>query len=161
VVNTPFPRANGEIANCTKWYAPRNEYDTSFSVLHSQQLEIAEFYAMNPSVKSDCRGMSIGTHYCVSTYAGGYPAGFPGFIVASSSPVSSTSVAKSTHVRTGVLTPSPIQTGMVSACDKFYKVIADDSCYNIANNRISLSSFYAWNPAVNTDCSGLQANEYV
>ncbi|KAJ5167853.1 uncharacterized protein N7482_003447, partial [Penicillium canariense] len=147
VVNTPIPCANGEIANCTKWYAPRNEYDTCFSVLHSQQLEIAEFHAMNPSVKSDCSGMSIGTYYCVSTYK---------------VPVSSTPVAKSTPVRTGISTPYPIQTGMVSTCDKFYKVVADDSCVNIANEYgISTSSFYAWNLAVKTDCSGLQADEYV
>lgn len=117
---------------------------------------------MNPSVKSDYRGMSISTYYSVSTYAGGYPAGFPGFIVASSSPVSSTPVAKSTPVKTRVSTPSPFQTGIVPTCDKFYKVIAGDSCYDIANNNaISLSSFYAWNPAVDTDCSSLQANEYV
>lgn len=99
-----------------EWYEPRNEYDTYFSVLHSQQLEITEFYAMNPSVTSDCRGMSFGTYYCVSTYASGYPAGFPGFIVATSSAVSCQQYPSSqVHPREDwVSTPSPIQTGMVS-----------------------------------------------
>ena len=51
---------------------------------------------------------------------------------------------------------------MVSSCNDFYKVILNDSCYDIANNHsILLSSFYDWNPAVRTDCSGLEANEYV
>ncbi|KAJ5538227.1 hypothetical protein N7494_007706 [Penicillium frequentans] len=133
-------------------------------VLHTQELDIAEFFAMNPLVKSDCSGMSIGIYYCVSTYPGGSTPGFPGYATVSSSPVSSTVVAESKSVKasTGILTPSPIQTGMVSTCNKFYKVITDDSCYDIANdNGISLSSFYDWNPAVKTDCSGLQADEYV
>jgi hypothetical protein len=51
---------------------------------------------------------------------------------------------------------------MVATCDEFYEVVADDSCVDISNaNVISVASFYAWNPAVKTDCSGLQANEYV
>lgn len=51
---------------------------------------------------------------------------------------------------------------MVSTCDKFYEVVADDSCVDIANEYgISTSSSYAWNPAVKTDCAGLQADEYV
>jgi hypothetical protein len=35
-------------------------------------------------------------------------------------------------------------------------------CYDIASSHeITLASFYAWNPAVKTDCSGLQANECI
>jgi hypothetical protein len=50
---------------------------------------------------------------------------------------------------------------MVQTCDEFYKVILNDSCLDIANNHsIPLSSFYNWNPAINDDCSGLQADEY-
>lgn len=68
----------------------------------------------------------------------------------------------STTPRSGISTPSPIQTGMVSTCDDFFKVIPNDSCYDIANNHsIPLSSFRDGNPAVKTDCSGLEANEYV
>lgn len=104
---------------------------------------------MNPSVKSDCSGLSIGTYYCASTYEGGYPPGFPGWASSSSSPVSSIPLTSSTPTNIGVSTSSPIQTGMVSTCDKFYKVIADDGCYDIANDHgIPLASFYAWNPAV-------------
>ncbi|KAJ5548945.1 hypothetical protein N7513_006179 [Penicillium frequentans] len=66
------------------------------------------------------------------------------------------------HNASGITTPSPIQKGMVSNCDVFYEMIANDSCYGIANDHgVSLSDFYAWNPAVNSKCSGLQANEYV
>ena len=54
------------------------------------------------------------------------------------------------------MTPTLMQSGMVSDCDKFYYVEPDDGCYNIA-----LSDFYAWNPAVKDDCSGLEAEYYV
>jgi spore germination protein YaaH len=161
-VKTPIPRASGEIANCTDWFAPKSKYHTCNSVLTGRHISFDEFYAMNPSVKSDCSGLSIGTHYCISTYAGGYPPGFPGWVPSSSSPVSSIPLTTSTPIGNGVSTPSPIQTGMVSTCDQFYKVIANDGCYDIASDHeITLASFYAWNPAVKTDCSGLQANEYV
>lgn len=51
---------------------------------------------------------------------------------------------------------------MASNCNAFYKVNAGDSCYVLSHDKgISLGDFYAWNPAVRTDCSGLQANVYV
>ncbi len=43
-----------------------------------------------------------------------------------------------------------------------YFVVAGGGCYNIAAAQgISLSNFYAWYPAVKTDCSGLQTGYYV
>lgn len=73
-----------------------------------------------------------------------------------------TSALVSRQPQEGVTTPYPVQTGMIATCDEFYKIIAGDSCVNIANAYgIPLASFYAWNPTVKTDCSGLQASEYV
>ncbi|KAH6867368.1 hypothetical protein B0T10DRAFT_419895, partial [Thelonectria olida] len=55
-----------------------------------------------------------------------------------------------------------IQDGMVKGCKEFYFVQTDDGCWAIANaNGIDLNDFYEWNPAVKTDCSGLQAKSYV
>jgi hypothetical protein len=49
---------------------------------------------------------------------------------------------------------------MVSNCDGFYKVVTNDQCDQIASEySIPLPSLYNWSPAVNTDCSGLQASE--
>lgn len=51
---------------------------------------------------------------------------------------------------------------MVSGCERFYFVEAGNDCYDIALEAgIPLASFYSWNPALNGDCSGLQANVYV
>jgi hypothetical protein len=41
---------------------------------------------------------------------------------------------KASTTGTGVNTPYPIQTGMVSNCDAFYKVAAGDTCVDIANS---------------------------
>ncbi|KAI1428201.1 hypothetical protein F5Y12DRAFT_711518 [Xylaria sp. FL1777] len=52
----------------------------------------------------------------------------------------------------------PVQTGMVSDCDEFYLVRSGDSCANIAFvEGISLTNFYAWNPAVGSSCAGPEA----
>ncbi|KAJ6012820.1 hypothetical protein N7522_003175 [Penicillium canescens] len=49
-------------------------------------------------------------------------------------------------------------TGMASGCIRFYYVEANNDCYDIAlDARVALDDFYIWNPAVNSDCSGLQS----
>ena len=155
----PSPRAAGEVANCTTWYAPQS-YDTCSGILISFHMTIDEFYAMNPSVGTDCSSMALGTYYCISWYPGGVPPGVPYSDIAKSA--TSTSSTKSTSSTTGIVTPSPVQSGMVAACDKFYDVHSGDGCSAIAQSySIALSNFYAWNPAVSTDCSGLQASVYV
>ncbi|KAL4790494.1 hypothetical protein BDV19DRAFT_394063 [Aspergillus venezuelensis] len=46
-------------------------------------------------------------------------------------------------------------------CDKFYAVEEGNTCGTIASdNGITLPDFYAWNPAVGTDCSALWAGYY-
>jgi hypothetical protein len=51
---------------------------------------------------------------------------------------------------------------MIDTCKVFYYVVADDGCWAIANSYgILLDDFYAWNPAVKTDCSGLWPDYYV
>ncbi|KAJ4860470.1 hypothetical protein T069G_05458 [Trichoderma breve] len=103
------------------------------------RLTIDQFHFMNPSVNRDCSTLVVGTHYCVTTERGG----------------------GTTSSGTGTVTPSPVQTGMTSACDNFYKVQIADGCSDIAQNySISLGNFYAWNPAIKTNCSGLHASVY-
>lgn len=44
---------------------------------------------------------------------------------------------------------------MTAKCDDFYFIKSGDGCWAIANdNDISLDDFYAWDPAVGTDCAG-------
>lgn len=61
-----------------------------------------------------------------------------------------------------VPTPTPIQEGVTEACTKFYKVEEGDTCQSVATkHQISLSDLYTWNPAVGTQCQGLQLGVWV
>jgi hypothetical protein len=51
---------------------------------------------------------------------------------------------------------------MVSNCDLFYLVESGDTCQGVSTAAgISLSDFYAWNPAVGTSCQFLDVDDYV
>ncbi|KAJ5887366.1 hypothetical protein N7495_007407 [Penicillium taxi] len=51
---------------------------------------------------------------------------------------------------------------MVSDCDKFYLVVSGDDYVTIASGyNISLTYFYAWNPAVGSTCASLWVGDYV
>ncbi|KXH67633.1 LysM domain-containing protein [Colletotrichum salicis] len=61
-----------------------------------------------------------------------------------------------TSAGNGVTTPQPTQPGMVSNCKKFYFVASGTGCSQVLNAQgISLADFYAWNPNVGADCSGM------
>jgi len=67
----------------------------------------------------------------------------------------------STAPSNGISTPSPIQDGMVTNCDKFYLVQPGDQCKSIADgNGITLADFYTWNPAVGSQCGSLWGGTY-
>jgi len=58
-------------------------------------------------------------------------------------------------------TPSPVQDGIDPDCKAYYQVASGDTCDKISKNfGISLSTFYALNPAVGTDCSALWLSYY-
>ena len=61
-----------------------------------------------------------------------------------------------------VNTPQPIQQGMTTGCNKFYLVVPGDNCQSVSRSQnVTLTDFYAWNPAVGTDCRNLQLDVYV
>jgi hypothetical protein len=75
-VTPPSPTAPGAASNCTQWFVPQ-WYNNCLSILTLFDLTIAELYAMNPSIHSDCTGMVVGTYYCVSWYPNGVPPSVP------------------------------------------------------------------------------------
>ncbi|EED18781.1 LysM domain protein, putative [Talaromyces stipitatus ATCC 10500] len=153
-IATPTPRAIGETVNCTEWYATES-YDTCQDIIDIFDLDATEFYDWNPSIGTNCTGLVEGTYYCISTGPAGQP-----LTTTWTGPYPS--VTATTTTSSGVSTPSPIQTGMVSNCDSFYLVQANDECDTIAADYgISLSSFYSWNPAVGSNCAYLDLGDYV
>ncbi|KAL2850523.1 hypothetical protein BJX68DRAFT_255207 [Aspergillus pseudodeflectus] len=148
----PAPRASGEIADCTAWFPGVLDCASHISLL---RMDLATFYKYNPSVKTDCSGYVLGTYYCYST---GSSTGSD----EDDSTVTPTATTSTVPSTTGIQTPTPTQDGMISTCTAFYEVQSGDGCWAIANDHsISLDDFYAWNPAVHSDCSGLSPTYYV
>ncbi|KAM0342050.1 hypothetical protein ACHAPU_009778 [Fusarium lateritium] len=124
---------------------------------------------MNPSVKSDCTGLVLGTYYCRSTYPSGDAVGIPGWSYsegddATTRSATSSALKTSETGATGTKsdTPSPVQTGILKTCNKYHEVVEGDTCYDIAQKAsIELSTFYKWNPAVKSDGSDLELDTYV
>lgn len=170
VIETPSPRAAGEIANCTSWFEMETFY-TCEDVLNLYSLTVGEFYAFNPSVGSGCEAMTAGSYYCISTNVDGTPPGgyLDPTITTSGAPISTTSgVAtittkpSTTTTSGGIATPTPTQNGMITGCKAFYLVVANDGCWAICDSHgIELADFYQWNPDVGTDCANLWPDYYV
>ncbi|KAI1046157.1 hypothetical protein LB505_008895 [Fusarium chuoi] len=121
-------------------------YNTCENIMAQYFLNIKQFYSMNLTIGKDCTGLAMngdapGNQDSVSAITTTAKLG--------STATSATNTASST--------PSPIQTGMVSNCNSFYKVQDGDGCWAISSaKKINLDDFYKWNPAVKTDCSALQ-----
>ncbi|KAI1151806.1 hypothetical protein F4825DRAFT_451089 [Nemania diffusa] len=107
----------------------------------------ADFVLWNPSVLQDCSGIKIGNSYCVEV---------------TRKPTTTTSSTTSSPTITGTPKPSPTQDGLIASCTTFYLAASGDTCTKIVNlyGTFTLSDFYAWNPAVGSDCTGLQAKVY-
>jgi hypothetical protein len=62
----------------------------------------------------------------------------------------------------GITTPTPTQSGMVSNCNKFVLLSPGDTCDIIAffNGPISTGDYIRWNSGVGSDCKNLQAGTY-
>ncbi|KAL7817794.1 carbohydrate-binding module family 50 protein [Trichoderma gracile] len=146
-IATPTPTQAGMVKNCNKFYDVVSG-DGCYDIAADNGIALNDFYAWNPAVKTDCSGLWPDYYVCVGTTG--------------TKPTSTTLKTTTTKSGNGIPTPTPTQAGMVKNCDKFYYVVSGDGCYDIAaDNNIALNDFYAWNPAVKTDCSGLWPDYYV
>jgi hypothetical protein len=96
-------------------------------------------------VKQDCSGIVVGNSYCVE--------------VTRPPPTPSTTTKPSA---TGTPKPSPTQTGLIESCTTFYKAVRGDTCDKILAlyKTFTFAQFQEWNPAVGSDCLGLQYDVY-
>lgn len=134
------------VGNCNRFHFVKPD-TTCQSILNEYSISLATFFAWNPSVKADCSGLWINTYACVGTTSSATTTSVP-------PPPTSTS-------GNGIPTPTPIQDDMVKNCNKFHFVEPGSSCQSILDtNKISLATFFLWNPAVKADCSGLWVNTY-
>ncbi|KAI8692010.1 hypothetical protein NCS56_00195500 [Fusarium sp. Ph1] len=131
-------------------------------------LTVDELKSLNPGIS--CPDIDTDGLYCV---VGTVNDDEPATVVSSSTAYVSTRVSSSSTTTTskptvtvkpfptqepgnGIETPSPIQEGMVSNCNKFHLISPTTTCEGVLNyHKISLADFVKWNPAVGKDCSGL------
>jgi LysM repeat protein len=133
------------VGNCDEFYFVV-EGDSCAPIASKNGISLSQFYAWNPEVGTSCGGLWLNVYVCVSIIG-----------------VSPTTSVRPTPTPTnGIATPTPIQTGMVTNCDAFHKVVSGDQCAAIATKYgISPSQFYTWNPAVGTSCGALWVDNYV
>lgn len=115
----------------------------------------------NPSVATTYK-LTVGNSYCIeSNFGRGDPPTPSG---SSSTLIGTTTTSTTTSATTGngISTPTPIQEGMVSNCDRFHQVKSGDQCDTIASMYgITLANFYSRNPAVGRSCQTLWLSYYV
>ncbi|GAQ08984.1 hypothetical protein ALT_6305 [Aspergillus lentulus] len=154
-ITTPTPTQTGMVSSCNKFYLVVSG-DSCYDIAAAQGISLDNFYAWNPAVGSSCGGLWPDYYVCVGVISGGTTT------TTLTTTTSTTSTGTTTTAGNGVTTPTPIQTGMVTSCNKFYLVVSGDGCYDIAAAAgVALSDFYAWNPAVGSSCAGLWPNYYV
>jgi LysM repeat protein len=154
-IATPTPTQSGIVGNCDAFYKVVTN-DGCAAIALKYGITTAQFYTWNPSIRNTCANLWPDYYVCVSIVGVN-----PSFATS----IKSTSTVKPSSTSTkanGVATPTPVQTGMIATCKKFYKVVTGDGCWAIADtNKITLDNFYKWNSAVKTDCSALWPGYYV
>ncbi|KAB5513030.1 hypothetical protein GE09DRAFT_1047301 [Coniochaeta sp. 2T2.1] len=132
----PSPTQSGIASDCQKYHLAVAG-DTCQDIVNKYgYFSLADFYKWNPDVGNLCSGLWLGYYYCIAV--------------------------KGTNTTPGPTKPSPIQDGITSKCNKWYKVSSGDACQKIADQfKITLQNFYSWNPAVGSACSSLWLGYYV
>ncbi|KAJ5782877.1 hypothetical protein N7457_004651 [Penicillium paradoxum] len=161
---TPSPIQTGMTDICYVYHFVVSG-ETCGAIASEAEIALTEFYKWNPAVGTDCTNLIAGDYVCIKILGYGIsvsvvPTPSPTSFTSSSAVVTATT--STTSIGNGITTPSPIQTGMVATCDKFYLVVSGDTCSAIAQNEnIPLADFYAWNPAVGSSCASLGLGDYV
>ncbi|KAL2837617.1 hypothetical protein BJX68DRAFT_273009 [Aspergillus pseudodeflectus] len=127
-----LPIRDGAIEGCQQ-YEPIVAPTTCQSFLDEYDISMAEFYAWNPAVGSQCQGLWPDYRYCVR-----------------GPPTTSSSSTEPTQ------TPLPIRDGAITGCQAYAAVVAPMTCQSVlSENGITMAQFYSWNPAVGPQCTGL------
>ncbi|KAL4759198.1 uncharacterized protein BDW70DRAFT_169597 [Aspergillus foveolatus] len=144
---TPTPTQSGMTGGCTEFHKVEKDEGCQ-QIADDYGIALSNFYAWNPAVGDDCMGLQYDYYVCVGTSA--------------TAPTSTASDERSTTTTPNGATPTPVQSGMTSGCTKFHMVEEGEYCYELANDYgIALADFEAWNPAVGSNCEGLQYGYYV
>ncbi|KAH7369483.1 hypothetical protein B0T11DRAFT_338432 [Plectosphaerella cucumerina] len=143
-ITTPQPIQPGMVADCNRFYFVQTD-DGCDAIAARNGISPAQFHAWNPQIGTSCAGLWANVNVCIG--------------VIGSTPTTRPASVTTTTAGNGIATPTPIQPGVVSNCNRFYLVKTDDGCDAIAaRHGISPAQFHAWNPQIGTSCAGLWAN---
>ncbi|KAF7558113.1 hypothetical protein G7Z17_g83 [Cylindrodendrum hubeiense] len=136
-IATPSPIQANMHKNCNKFHLVKSTA-TCASICDSYKVPLKDFYSWNPSVGSTCKSLMAEYYVCVSIVGWSPPKPSP------------------TSPGNGISTPSPIQTGMVKNCKKFYRVQKTSTCASIQTSyKVTMAQLAKWNPAIGSKCTAL------
>lgn len=128
------------VSNCNKFHVI-GKTTTCQGIVDYNKITMANFLKWNTGVNSGCTNLVLGNYMCVG--------------VISTTP-------EPTTTGNGVSTPTPIQSGMVSNCNKFHVVGKTTTCQGIVDyNKITMANFLKWNAGVNSGCTNLGLGNYM
>jgi len=146
-ITTPNPFQAGMATNCNAFHLVVSG-DECAVVAANAGISITNFISWNPAVGPSCSFLDLGDFVCIDIIG-----------------VTPTTSVKPTSISAGngVATPTPIQPGMVTNCNKFHLVVSGDQCGLIATAAgITLANFFLWNPSVgNPSCGSLFLGDFV
>ncbi|KAH8899149.1 hypothetical protein GQ53DRAFT_817343 [Thozetella sp. PMI_491] len=121
-------------------------------------VSLQDFLRWNPSAKSSCNALPAETSFCVAAPNERRPKTVTSASVATTA---TQAPATPTAPANAIVTPGPIQAGMVPNCKAFYWVKAGEGCDVVASkNGITVPQIVAWNPGAKSGCTELWANTY-
>ncbi|ORY65198.1 uncharacterized protein BCR38DRAFT_457414 [Pseudomassariella vexata] len=141
----PSPTQEGIAKDCEKYYLVKSG-DTCQKIADTYKtFTLNQFYSWNPAVGKDCSSLWVDYYVCVAVK------GTP------DQPPPTTTPPPSDPNK-----PSPAQPNVNPKCNKWYLVSSGDTCQKISDAyKISLSTFYQWNPDVGSSCASLWLGYYV
>ncbi|KAH8799634.1 hypothetical protein F5884DRAFT_111945 [Xylogone sp. PMI_703] len=164
-VAPPGPTPSGTWPTCYEWYTVVSG-DSCTAIETKYGIYFDLFRAWNLNINVNCTNLQVGDAYCVNGAGNLSTTTTPKTTTTGTKTTSKTTTKTTTKATTttgnGIATPTPIQTGMATNCNKFHLVVSGDQCGTIATNAgISLTQFYSWNPAVGSTCATLFLGYYV
>ncbi|KAB5570385.1 peptidoglycan-binding protein [Coniochaeta sp. 2T2.1] len=176
----PGPTFTSTPANCNAWHLVKAGDDCG-TVAKLYGITVDQFLKYNPDVSKDCTtNFWLGNAYCVglgpaisTTAVSTSPRTSTTATLTSSTSFNSTYsiehpltswIISTSTIDNSTWPPTKTQAGQPSYCSEWHLVSPRDDCQTIAyrfKTWMTLADFFAWNPAVGTDCSGLYVNYYV
>lgn len=128
--NGPQPQQPNIRKDCQRFHKVVSGDTCEVIVNRYRTFDTKQFISWNPDVGSACTSLFLDFYVCIGVLG---------------TPTSASSSSRTTA--TGIVTPSPIQSGTISTCNRFVKSGSSGaSCQKFSGgNRISLAQLYAWN----------------